>query len=203
MAMNRLLIPFITTLAVVFSTAGSGAPHAALDSPPNGLRDSVSWDTSAWSRLQGADRVPITPLSTEPMVITFLTDVFNAVGPFRAVARNQVTWDSLWNQVTSHGRYAGACCKTAAAVDFSREMIVAAGNGMRHAGDDITVVRAATRQDTLYVYVLSKSNMLPKCLQDAMVNPVAVVRTVRWGGPVSFAEGTVRGVCTKSSGGNG
>jgi hypothetical protein len=198
MAISRLLISCAGALATLSLGGSPRAVRPALQSPQKVLQDSVAWDTTAWSRLQGAHRVVTTPLSADPMVVAFLTDVFGTVGPLRAVTRNSVAWDSLWMQVTSHGQYASACCRAAATVDFSREMIVAAGNGMRHAGDDIVVVGAATRHDTLYVYILSRSNMLPKCLEDAMVNPIAVVCTIRWAGPVVFAEGAEYGSCARS-----
>jgi hypothetical protein len=196
-AMTRLLrlcLNAVVPLSVALASrdARPSAQRSTVDP-----HDSVTWDTSAWVKLQGAHPIATKPLGTDPLLIGFLSDVFDTLGRLRTVARDPVAWDSLWVRITSHGRYAGACCRTAPVIDFKREMILAVGNGVHQDGDDVAIVRAAVRRDTLYVYVLSMSHMLPKCLLDARINPVAVVRTGQWTGPVLFAEGFERGSCAK------
>ena len=197
--MNRFIGSWVAALALI------SLALASQDAPPSprttqiDTRDSVSWDTSAWGRLQDAQPVATTALSTEPLLIGFLAEVPGSVGRFRTAIRNLPMWDSVWMQITSNGRFGGACCRATPSVDFDRQMILAAGNGVHQDGDDVAIVRAATRRDTLYVYVLSSSYMLPGCLLYALVNPVSIVRTVRWQGPVVFAEGIEHGSCAKSS----
>jgi hypothetical protein len=195
--MRHTLTLYVAGLASIALAAVSRDRAPALQAHPAALGDSVTWDTSAWAQLQGARTGAITPLTNEPPVVGYLAEVFAPVGHFRAVARDRVTWDSLWNRLTSNRQY--SCCQRTIDIDFGREMVVAAGNGIHQDGNDVAIVRTATRHDTLYVYVLTRTSMLPGCLLDGFINPVSVVRTRQWSGTVVFAEGREYGTCTMSS----
>lgn len=159
------------------------------------LPDSIKWDTSAWARIRNARSVSMRPASSDSLVTSFLTEIPGNVGRPRMAIRGQAPWDSLWAEITSHGQWGGACCRSAPSVDFHNDMILVAGNGYQSDGHEIAIVRTAEAHDTLYAFVLTSSGMYPACTQDSGMNWLAVARVARSGEPVVFVEGFRLGSC--------
>ena len=193
--MGRMMfwkLSFVVTLGIGIATRPPITGAATGTREP---RDSITWDTSAWARIRNARSVTTRPVSADPLVTSFLTEIFGNVGRLRTAIRDQVPWDSLWAQITSHGRWGGLCCRSTPSVDFHNDMILVAGNGYQNDGHEIAIVRVAKAQDTLYVFVLTSSGMYPGCTLDSGTNSLAVARVARTQAPVVFVEGSRRGSC--------
>jgi hypothetical protein len=186
------ILAFVVTLSTGIATQPpiTGAAIGTIEP-----RDSIKWDTSAWARIRNARAVTMRPVSADSLVTSFLTEIYGNVGRLRMAIRYQAPWDSLWAQITSHGRWGGLCCRSTPSVDFRKDMILVVGNGYQNDGHEIAIVRVAEAQDTLYALVLTSSGMYPGCTLDSGTNSLAVVRVARFHAPVVFVEGSRLGSC--------
>ncbi len=187
------ILPLVATLSIGIATRRpiTGAAIGTIE-----LRDSITWDTSAWARIRNARAVTMRPASADSLVTSFLTEIYGNVGRLRTAIRDQAPWDSLWAQITSHGRWGGLCCRSTPSVDFRKDMILVAGNGYQNDGHEVAIVRVGEAQDTLYAFVLTSSGMYPGCTLDSGMNSLAVARVARSQAPVVFVEGSRLGSCS-------
>ena len=102
--------------------------------------------------------------------------------PLRGVIRNVTAWSVFWARVTDDSTVAATA--VAPEIDFSREMLLVAGDGRRPSGYRIEIPGAARRNDTLFVLVRAHRNGV--AASSGVVAPVAVVRVPRSDGPVVF-----------------
>jgi hypothetical protein len=102
--------------------------------------------------------------------------------PLRGVIRNATAWSVFW----ARAREDSSAGPTGLPpdVDFSREMLVVAGDGRRPSGHRIEIPGAARRNDTLFVLVRTREEGVAG--SPGALAPVAVVRVPRSDGPVVF-----------------
>jgi hypothetical protein len=109
----------------------------------------------------------------------------------RRVIRDQSAWDTFWSSATVQGTRVKPEFKSAPPVDFARDMVIVAGNGLRPSGSDIAILGAVARGDSLYVLVRSRSGVLPGCINDELLNPLVIDLVPKTQATVVFVE-TVR-----------
>jgi hypothetical protein len=102
--------------------------------------------------------------------------------PLRGVIRNATAWSVFWARARDDSAVAPTGLPPD--VDFSREMLVVAGDGRRPSGYRIEIPGAARRNDTLFVLVRTREEGVAGPL--GSLAPVAVVRVPRSDGPVVF-----------------
>jgi hypothetical protein len=173
----------------------SGVTSARLEQRPAVLADSVQWDTAAWHRVGRAKTIPMRPLTHDAQIRAFLEIVPGFKRKARAVVSDQVTWDSVWANMTLHGRAARPGYFGPPKIDFARDRLLIVTNGDIHAGSDITIARVAQRHDTLFAFVLFEIDVHRDCHSDFEENHIATAVIPRSGSPVVFVEGSRRAKC--------
>jgi hypothetical protein len=135
----------------------------------------------------GADaaRVVVREVSADWRVRAHLGEAAGFIRPARLVVRDRVAWDSVWRVIATDG---GVGMPAAPEVDFGRETVLVAAQGVSGWGERVELRRAAVRGDTLLAVV--HSTPPPYCAEipDGMMRPAAVVRVPRHAGPVVFLE---------------
>jgi hypothetical protein len=103
----------------------------------------------------------------------------------RAVIRDAQAWSEFWNQ--AHSTVMPR--PTAPAIDFTRNIVVAAAMGTRsNGGFSIDIEQVYAADDDLYVVVEERSPGANCVTTAALTAPVAAVRIPRVGASVSFVE---------------
>jgi hypothetical protein len=128
------------------------------------------------------DSLPIVQLSTDGRVIGLLKDVHDVRHPKRTVIRDSTAWMEFKQSV---GDKNGTILPS---VDFGREMLIVATNGLRNNGEFISIERVDVQRDTLVAHVLTRVHVMPDCRDAAMYAPMAIVRVPRDARPVVFTE---------------
>lgn len=101
----------------------------------------------------------------------------------RQVIHDQPTWESFWRRArVSSDR------KVPPAVDFGRDMVIAASDSQSLAGPDIAILGAVQHADSLYVLVRSRMGVLPGCRNNAYEHPMAIVLLPKNNQTVVFVE---------------
>jgi hypothetical protein len=128
------------------------------------------------------DSLPMVQLSTDGRVIGLLKDVHEVRHHIRTVIRDSTAWMEFKQSV---GDKDGTILPS---VDFGREMLTVASNGLRNNGEVISIERVDVQRDTLVAHVLTRVHVMPDCRDAAMYAPVAIVRVPRDARPVVFTE---------------
>ncbi len=166
-----------------------------LEQRPAILADSVQWDTAAWQRIGHARTIRMRPLTQDAQIRAFLEIVPGFKSKAREVVSDQATWDSVWVNMTLHGRAARPGYFTPPNIDFARDRLLIVTNGDIHAGSDITIARVAQRHDTVFAFVLFEIDVHRDCHSDFEENHVATAVIRRSDSPVVFVEGSRRATC--------
>ena len=142
------------------------------------------------------DSLPIAPLSTSESIVGLLRNVPGVHGYVRRVIRDNQTWRAFWDSATVRSLNAPGQARLAAPkVDFGREMLIVASDGMRRNYDEINVVGVIRRPDNLVVQVRTRTNLAKGCVLESLWAPMAIVRVPKDPRSVSFVEQTVDEQC--------
>ena len=104
----------------------------------------------------------------------------------RLVVQDSVTWQRVWRQASS----TQPSPPPRPEVDFGSEILLVVGAGRMAPGDQIRVDSVGVRGDFFFVVVRTTTECRPLA---ADVYPLEIVRAVRTGKPVAFAERRERG----------
>lgn len=94
-----------------------------------------------------------------------------------AVIKSEAAWDSLWRRV---GR------PPTPSIDFTREMLVAAGIGMGSWARDLSIRLSGARADSLVAIIHVRDGIPELCALNGRRAPMAVLRIERDPRPVAF-----------------
>ena len=124
--------------------------------------------------------VTLTRFRTDSYAFAFNSGI---TSPLNVVVRDPAAWSELWQNI--HAPMTPA--PPLPVVDFSREMIIAAGLGNRLSGGyDVLLARAAEDASGLQIEVIETSPGPGCATTQALTQPVDLARTPRRDGPVRF-----------------
>jgi hypothetical protein len=130
-------------------------------------------------RLSGTP-VTLTRFGTDSYAFAFNSGI---TSPLNAVVRDPAAWSALWQNI--HAPMTPV--PPLPAVDFSQEMVVAAGLGNRSTGGyDVLLAHAAEDATGLQIEVIETSPGPGCATSQALTQPVDLARTARRDGPVRF-----------------
>ena len=121
----------------------------------------------------------------EPLVTVVLESRSGLAAARREVVRDTGSWARLWAEIHKDRSPAPPL----PAVDFGREMLVAAALGTRPSGGfSVAVQKVVVRGDRLDVVVLESCPARDAMVTMALTQPVHVVRVARLAGTPAFHE---------------
>ena len=143
-----------------------------------------------------SDTLPVVPLSTSESIVGFLRNVHGVHRRVRRVIRDDAAWRTFWDSaaVRSVGA-AGPAHPAAPTVDFSREMLIVASDGLRRNYDEISISGVDGTGDSLMVHVRTRVNLLKGCRLESLWAPMAVARVPLDSRPVKFIDTVVDEQC--------
>ncbi|HET9599282.1 MAG TPA: protease complex subunit PrcB family protein [Anaeromyxobacteraceae bacterium] len=135
----------------------------------------------------GASAAPLagTPVTATPVVPAGPRTTRSAfAGPERDVIRSADEWQAFWSRMTAGLDPAPA----APAVDFSRDMVLAAALGTRPTGGYGVAIEVALDSATLRARVTETRPGMGCMTTQALTSPVAIVRVPRSDAQVAWSD---------------
>jgi len=138
-----------------------------------------------------ADTLAIAPLSTSESMKLLLEDVSSIHYVLRATIRDEDDWEKFWVRMVGHGAQA----PMRPTVDFSREMLILASDGVTKNYNTVGIAKVKVDHDSLVIHVLTRVNVSPGCYYDAAYAPLAIVRVPKNELPARFVEDGIDDKC--------
>jgi len=99
------------------------------------------------------------------------------------VVRDQATWEALWKRLNANASPAPAV----PAIDFTKDMLVVAGMGMKGHGGYKVAVSSATEEGGKVTVEVTETSPGARCMNAMMMtSPVVVAKLPRRPGDVTF-----------------
>lgn len=122
-----------------------------------------------------------------PLTVTPIATINAPAGVFddggQQLVRDQPAWESLWKRLNANASPAPAVPP----IDFTKDMLVVAGMGMKGHGGYKIAVSAATEEAGKITIEITETSPGPRCMNAMMMtSPVIVAKLPRRTGDVTF-----------------